>query len=444
MSVRLGRLWEGLRSSYWFLPSVMALGAVALAFGMIQVDKLSQGGAIEKLGWIYTGGPDGARAVLSVVAGSVMSTAGVTFSITIAALSLASSQFGPRLLSNFMRDTGNQVVLGTFLATFIYCLLVLRTVVGGDEAGRFVPNYSVTLGVALGLASLGVLIFFIHHVAVSIQAPNIVAEVGEELHHSIDRLYPRQIGQGGSAQRQARIEDEVPPDFEHRSTVIGARRSGYLQAVEEDEVMDIARKYDLLLRTERRPGDFVLVDEPLVRAWPGDRVDDDLAKRLRKVFMVGARRTQTQDAEFSVNQLVEVAVRALSPGINDPFTAISCLDQLASGLCHLAQREIPSAFRLDDQGKLRVIATGTTSFAGIVDSALNQIRQYGRSSASVTIRLLEEIERVLHCTSDDRYRAILLKHADMVAQGGREAIPEGQDRLDLEARYQAVLRAARS
>ena len=443
MSVRLGRLWEGLRSSYWFLPSVMALGAVALAFGMIQVDKLSQGGAIEQLGWIYTGGPDGARAVLSVVAGSVMSTAGVTFSITIAALSLASSQFGPRLLSNFMRDTGNQVVLGTFLATFIYCLLVLRTVVGGDEAGRFVPNYSVTLGVALGLASLGVLIFFIHHVAVSIQAPNIVAEVGQELHHSIDRLYPRQIGQAGSAQRLADDEREVPPDFEQKSSVIQARRSGYLQALEEDEVMDIARKHDLLLRIERRPGDFVLVDEPLVRAWPADRVDEDVAKRLRKVFMVGVRRTQTQDVEFSINQLVEVAVRALSPGINDPFTAISCVNQLASGLCHLAQREIPSAFRLDNDGKLRVIATGATTFTGMVDSAFNQIRQYGRSSASVTIRLLEAIERVLHCTSDDRYRAILLKHADMVARGGLEALPDGQDRLDLEQRYQAVLRATR-
>lgn len=442
MTIRLQKLWETTRASYWFIPSLMAAGAAGLAFGMITLDREFGAEIADKLGWIFSGGPDGARQVLSTVASSMITVAGVAFSITIVALTLASSQFGPRLLNNFMRDTGNQVVLGTFIATYLYCLLILRTIHGAEEIGRFVPNLSITVGVLLAVVSLGVLIYFIHHVAVSIQAPNVIGSVAHDLHHTIDRLYPKQIGRGPPSHDPSAVEREVPADFESGSCPILALNNGYLQAIDQDQAIDVAQKYDLLLRFEHRPGDFLIRDDVLVRAWPGERVDKEVADKVRRLFVLGAQRTPTQDVEFSVDQLVEVAVRALSPGINDPFTAMNCLDRLGAGLCHLARREIPSGFRRDEDDRLRVIATGTETFVGIVDAAFHQIRQYGRDSVAVTIRSLEVIKQVVECVDRDPNRAVLLKHAEMICRGAQEALPEPQDRLDVTQRYQAVLQAA--
>jgi uncharacterized membrane protein len=195
MKAKLDHFLFQLRSSYWFVPSVMALLSIGVALGMIVVDQSVGEDGIQGYWWIYAGGPDGARAVLATVAGSIISVAGVTFSIKIAALTLASQQFGPRLLRNFMADRGNQFVLGTFIATFLYCLLVLRTVRSWEDA-EFVPHLSVTLGVLLAVASLGVLIYFIHHIAASIQASNVIARVSGELQAAIDRLFPEDLGHG--------------------------------------------------------------------------------------------------------------------------------------------------------------------------------------------------------------------------------------------------------
>jgi uncharacterized membrane protein len=172
---KLSKLWEALHSSYWFVPTLMVVIAIALAFAMLSLDRAGKSGPIESLGWIYTGGPDGARTMLSAIASSMITVAGTAFSITLVALTLASSQFGPRLLRNFMQDTGNQIVLGTFIATFIYCLLVLRTV-RGDDYNVFVPQLSVTVGIVLAIASIGVLIYFIHHASTTIQASHVIGE----------------------------------------------------------------------------------------------------------------------------------------------------------------------------------------------------------------------------------------------------------------------------
>ncbi|MDV2993798.1 MAG: hypothetical protein N4J56_003452 [Chroococcidiopsis sp. SAG 2025] len=186
-NVKLGKLWDRLHSSYWFLPTTMAVLAIALAFTMLSLDRAGFYGPLEKWGWIYTGGANGAREVLSSVAGSVISVAATAFSITIVALQLAASNYSPRLLRNFMQDTGNQLVLGTFIGTFIYCLLVLRTVRGdGDDYDSFVPQLAVTVGILLALASIGVLIFFIHHASTIIQASHIIMEASHDLHQAID------------------------------------------------------------------------------------------------------------------------------------------------------------------------------------------------------------------------------------------------------------------
>lgn len=194
---RLRALWEYLRGTYWAVPSAMAVAAAGLSFGAIQLDEFTTTTVLDRLSWVYTGGPEGARAVLSTIASSMITVAGVTFSITIVALTLASQQFGPRLLRNFLRDPGNQIVLGTFVSTFIYCLLVLRTVRGSDEE-EFVPHLAVTLGVGLAMLSLGVLIYFIHHVATSIQAARIIANVAEDLEGAINQLFPDSVGEDAS------------------------------------------------------------------------------------------------------------------------------------------------------------------------------------------------------------------------------------------------------
>jgi uncharacterized membrane protein len=227
---RLRAAWEYLRGTYWVVPSAMSAVAVALSVGMIQLDQAATSTLLQRLSWVYTGGPEGARAVLSTIAASMITVAGVTFSITIVALTLASQQFGPRLLRNFLRDFGNQVVLGTFVSTYVYCLLVLRTVRGSDDA-EFVPHLAVTVGVTLALSSLGVLIFFIHHVATSIQASRIIANVAEDLESAIDRLFPEPVGDDALG---SGVPGASPPHSRSMgdARAVMAKTSGYVQAID--------------------------------------------------------------------------------------------------------------------------------------------------------------------------------------------------------------------
>jgi uncharacterized membrane protein len=368
-----------------------------------------------------------------------MSTAGVTFSITVAVLTMASAQFGPRLLRNFVRDRGNQVVLGTFLATFIYSLLVLRAVRGDEEGGLFVPHASVTLAVFLGLASLGVLIYFIHHVAVSIQAPHVVAGVARDLHRQIGRVFPGNVGDAAPDAEGEALSAQV----EREGAGIPAPRDGYLQEVDEDALLELAEAHDLVIRLEHRPGAYVVLHAAVARVWPAGRADDAVRAAVRSAVLVGGHRTQAQDAEFAVNQLVEVALRALSPAINDPFTAVNCIDGLSGALCHLARRRLPAPARRGADGRVRVLVRGPLTFAGVVDAAFGPIRQYGRGSTVVLVRLLEAMERVAACVDGPAEREILRVHAQMVRRAARESLPEPRDRAAVEARFGDVLAALR-
>ncbi len=438
MTVKLQKAWETARASYWFVPTLMTMGAMALAFGMLALDTDYGHEVVDDLGWIFSGGPEGARQVLSTVASSMITVAGVAFSITIVALSLASSQFGPRVLYNFMRDTGNQVVLGTFIATFIYCLLILRSVQGEFEGSSFVPAMSVTMGVMLAVASLGVLIFFIHHTAISIQAPQIIAAIHHDLRSAIDRLFPADVGEpvGPSVG-----EDAEPENFEVESEPLRAAKSGYLQVVDDDRLIALAREHDMLLRLECRPGHFVTPGQPILRVWPADRLADEVRDELCETFGLGPQRTHVQDAEFAINQLVEIALRALSTGVNDPFTAFNCIDQLSAALSVVAGRALPSPYRRDDQGTLRVVAAKQITFGGLVDAAFNQIRQNSHTVPAVTIRLLEALASIARNTGREDYRDVLRRHAEMIRRGSLAELAEENDRRDVEERYWAVLEA---
>lgn len=359
MKLLVAKMVQVLTSSFWFVPAVMTMGAVLLAMGMLWLDQPLKNDMLQGLGWVYAGGPEGARAMLSTIAGSMITVAGTTFSITIAVLTLASSQFGPRLLGNFMRDRGNQMVLGAFIATFVYCLLVLRTVRGLDDS-VLVPHLAVTMAVLLTLFDLGALIYFIHHVSTSIQAPQVVARAGRELETTIERLFPERIGHN----LEPSPSPHLPP--EEKGDLLLSHHSGYIQMVDAKHLVQIASEHQVMLRLHHRPGELVVAGSPLVTVWP--QLNPTLGKKLHAAFVLGQQRTHYQDVEFGVDQLVEVALRALSPSLNDPFTAINVVDQLTVSLSKLAEREFPSPYRSDKTGVLRVVAP-VSEFGELLASA---------------------------------------------------------------------------
>jgi len=432
-NTKLSKYWDALQSSYWFLPSLILIAAIALAFTMLYFDRKGSSG-ITNLWWLYTGGPDGARSVLSAIAGSMITVAGTAFSITIVALQLAASNFGPRLLRNFMQDIGNQIVLGTFIGTFIYCLLILRTI-RGENYSPFVPQMSVTVGVVLAIVSTGVLIYFIHHASTIIQVSQVIVNVSDDLDRAIDRLYPERIGQDSQ-----QSVTEIPKQFEQQSTLIQATQTGYLQAIDDEELMKVACRADVLLCIKARPGKYIIPGSLLVLVYPHTHYSPKLAKHINNAFIFGKDRTEQQDITFPIEQLVEIALRAISPAVNDPFTAIRCIDRLSAGLSQLAQRTFPSPYRYDEKQTLRIIAEPTT-FESLVDRAFNQIRQYAQSDAAVTIRSLEAIALIATYTKSPNQQAVLRRHAEMIWRGSQAGLSESYDLKDVEYRYRQALAA---
>ena len=404
------------------------LAGVALALdGSLVEEQLPE--------WVYAGGADGARALLSTVAGSMVTVAGVGFSITIVALVLASTQFGPRLLTLFMRDVTSQATLGTFAGTFTYCVLVLRSIRGPDEGGTpFVPQVAITIAIGLTLLSVAALVYFFHHVAVSIQAPKLVATVARDVEHAIDHLNPPQGGRSGP-----------PPDpgdlpTPEADVVVAATSSGYVQVVDDAALFDVAYRYDLCVRLAARPGLFLVRGNPILVVRPATRLTSSVAAELRSTFIVGDVRTPEDDIEFSVRQLVEVALRALSPAINDPFTAMAAVDWLGSALARLADEEFPSRHRYDDAGKLRIVADVST-FGGIAHTVFSRIRHYGGTSPVVLNRLLEAVAAFGPRIKEDEDRKLVRDETDAVLRMGKALITSDADLEELERRYRAAVSA---
>lgn len=395
---RLVSVWELLRGSFWFLPSMMAVGAVLLSFAAVRLDAAMEADAYGRFEFIYLFGPEGARAILSAVATSMITVAGLTFSITMLTLQLASSQFGPRLLRNFMRDRGNQVVLGTFISTFLYCLLVLRTV-KGVEGASFVPHLAVAIGVVLAVASLAVLIYFIHHTANSIRIETLLASLAEETAATIDRLFPEKLGR-----EEAEMEAE-PPDFS-KAHVVCARSSGYVQSIDNAALLRLSTEEDVIVNVVARPGSFVTERDPLLRVLSAQLLPEERADALRATLIVGIERTPHQDLDFSIRRIVEIAQRALSPGINDPTTALYCIDRLREALVRLAERRTPSSRRHDDEGQLRVVAE-PVPFEALASGSLGAVGLYAGSDSDVLKALAAAVDRVIAAAAG-RDRASLL------------------------------------
>lgn len=432
-SLKAGLLkrWDAIRSSFWFVPALLGVAAVLLSYGTLTLDHGPAGEWLARHDVGYGGSAEGAATMLQTIASSMITIAGVVFSLTLVCLSLASTQFGPRLLRNFMRDTVNQFVLGTFVATFLYCILVLRAVRRADEV-LFVPHLSVAVALLLAVASLAVLVFFIHHVARSIQAETLISRVAGELRLGIERLFPEPLGEGA--------EDEAPlPVPMQPGLAIAARADGYVQIVDAEAIVSIACEAGIVVRIVRRPGDYVMEGQPLAHAFPAAPSRDDLADRLAGCFAIGDERTPAQDAAFTLQQLTEIAVRALSPSTNDPFTAVSCVDRIGSALRQLAQRELPATRRRDDAGEVRVIAP-RLDLPACATLALDPIRRYAKDEPLVLVRIAEALAGVAPCARRSADREALRAQARALHDAAAR-LAEAHDRERLEKAAEAVLRA---
>lgn len=433
MKLRLLKLYDILINSYWFLPSLMAIIAGVGAIVTLRIDSAGDTDWLQEIGWFWAGGPDGARSVLSTIAGSVMTVVSIVFSITIATLAQTSAQYGPRVLRNFTSDWGNQFVLGAFIATFIYSLLVLRTVRSVEE-NQFVPYLSVNIGIALAMATLAVLIYFIHHVTQRIQVENVIADIGHDFAAALPRLFPKVIGQPAD-DADVKLPDEVRWA---EATIITAPRNGYLQRVDDTKLMQLACDHDLLIRLEKRPGDFVIVDTPLLRMLAPAKPAERWSKQLQASFTIGINRTPYQDVGYSLQQAVEIAALALSPGVNEPFTAITCIDWLGTALRGILLYNHTSSLRHDKSGQLRVIAQAVT-FGELTAAIFDQIRIYGSANPAVVIRLLEMIASQAPHLQRDEDRYVLIGHIHQIGRDATANIANEADKRRAVAAYFGAL-----
>ncbi len=436
MKLRLEKLWQDLLSSYWFVPGLLLFGALALAGLLIYVDHWAQLRQTPWLANLRIAGPDEAAALLSTIAGSAITVAGVVFSITMLVLNMSSAQFGPRLLRNFMSHNATQVVLGMFVGNFVYSLIVLASIRSRPDA-VFVPQLALAVGIANGVFLSAMLIYFIHHVSRFIQAERIIGEVAASLEAVLHSSFPER--RSGQARTPDDEQDGAREPDRGKCSPVPVPRSGYVQAIDYDALMSVACARDCVLWLECRPGHFVIEGRPLV-LMSGGEPEPPVPSRIQEAFITGPERTSFQDPEFAVHQLVEIALRALSPGVNDPFTAINCIDRLGSVLSLLAERELPSRYRRDDQGRVRLVADPYT-YRGVVRAAFNQIRQTAASNAAVIIRLLEVIASIARRDLPPPYRKELRAQVDAILQVSRDQFPGEEDRRDFEARVRTALEA---
>jgi uncharacterized membrane protein len=425
--------WIRVRSSYWFLPSLMTVAAIGAALGLVTVDRTAPEW-VNGMNLIVSSQPDGAREVLGTVAGSMITVAGVTFSMTLLMVSFASAQLGPRLVPRFLRDRGNQVVLGMFIATFIYCLVVLRTVrsAAPDDtslsvaAQPFVPHLATLGAVVLALLSVAVLIYFLHHVPMRINASSVIGLLGDELVQRLERDFP--------------AAEEEPPPLEWSLYAAGAGRTirlddagCYLRIVDYEGLVAFARQHELRCTTLVAPGAFCVPGTPIAHLH-GRRIDDACGREARKFFSWGGDRTQDQDILFLVEQLAEIAGKALSTGVNDQFTALLCIDQMERALCGAVGRRDPDRLRGCDG--VAYLAVEYVSLREVAERFAVPLRQFTRSDLIATDRLLGMFENCAHRAAEaSALQRCLQGHFDAAFADAMTALSSPSEREWLASRH---------
>ena len=434
---------EALRTTLWLVPLLLLLVAVGLFLFTYRIDYYFYDHRQPLPSWVRIESADGARQLLSALAAGVITVLGVIFSVTIVALTLASQQFGPRMLRNFIRDLGTQLTLGVFVATFAYAILTLAVIGGGTQPDTFVPQVCVTIALALVFGNVFVLIYFIHHITVSIQLPVVISSIARSLARAIELQFPNTRA---AAQRQpfpiGRSIAELQELLMTEGSQVTATKNGYLQFVGYRQLVALAVRHDAVIELLHRPGHFVTHGLPLARIWPPSEAPEILVA-LTRAHVTGPHRTLEQDAVFAIDQLVEIAIRALSPAVNDTFTALTCIDWLADGLCTVSERSLPPAARRDRTGAIRLLEPGP-SYPRMVNRAYDKIRQAGADMPAVAIRLMESLAKILSYTAHEDQRVVLLRQADMIWRASQRSISEPEDLQEVERRYDRLRRPASS
>jgi uncharacterized membrane protein len=389
MKTYLTGLLRQIRASYWFLPSVMVLLAFILASITRRVDLAIDAEALRGFGPLSVASPGGARAILSAIAGSIISVAGVTFSITIATVSFASGNYGPRLIGNFMRDRANQVTLGVFIATFVYAILILGSVRQAGEAGEieaFIPYASLLVTLILALVSIGMLIYFFHHVPESIDIQHLTTQIGGQLRSKMSDLFPNDYDGSDEVSPLDEAFDRAAEGRERVSILAG--QDGYVETIDIKGLEKLAEKDDLLIDLQYAPGDFLTKEGVLMDVMPPGELPDGAAEKLRASFSVGRQKTPDQNILFLVDTLVEIAGRALSPGINDPQTAVACFNWLHVGANAYGLRKKKEA---DGPHRMKISALTYDQF---VTRSFTAVRPYAATDRNAALHLVTVLTEV--------------------------------------------------
>jgi uncharacterized membrane protein len=428
--------WEELRTTFWVIPTMLVVVSVLLFVVTFEVDIAAYHHHVTLPQWIRTGNADAERQVLIAIAAGVITVVGVVFSITILALTLASQQFGPRMMRNFVRDVGNQITLGVFVGTFVYSVLALGSI--SSLSPTFVPHLSTSVAEALLLVDIGVLIYFIHHIAKSIQLPEVIAGIATDLMESIDAEFPERVGEPPSVTTPAsgKSVPELLTLIEERGAVVPSQVSGYIQYVGYSQLIAIATRTDSFIRLEHRPGHYLASGRPLAMVWPRGAAPE-IALALRKAHVTGPHRTLVQDPVFAIDQLVEIAIRALSAAVNDTFTALTCIDWLSAGLGRVSGRILDEGVYRDGTGRVRLIESDP-SYARMVNRAFDKIRQSASRMPAVLIRLIDSLGSIMLDTTSPEQRAVLRRQADMVLRVSEETVTEPNDLEEIRFRYRRI------
>lgn len=430
MTANIRWLWSQLDSNYWFYPALFALAGVGLALGLVYFDRHGIADYVSQVSWLVPARPESASNMLTVISGSMIGVASTVFSITIAAVAYASGSYGPRLLTNFMEDKGNQLSLATFIGTFVYAITVLRTVRGAEEGSGsgaeglaadlpgFVPQLSLLVAYGLMALSVGVLVFFLNHIPASIRINSVLEGIGSRLIAAVLKTYP-QHGEG------SRIE-EAP----HGGRPVCARDAGYVQLIDFEGLVEIAARLDNIITLRVRTGDFV--HRGMELTCLSDEHGSESARDILKCFTLGPFRTPTQDPQFLIDELVEIGLRALSPGINDPFTAITAIHWLGAATAELGARDLVKDIGWDNG--IRRVFPLPDDFAHYVRRGFGALRGTVATSVTASLVMLDALRDSGKMVTDANRLDVLRSEGDRLLEQARLALA-GPDLREIETRH---------
>ena len=431
----LRRLWQYLRDSLWFVPGLLVAGACSLAYALIEFDSRTSFDGAKQFPLLFGVGAQGSRSMLTAVAGSMLTVAALVFSLTLSTISQVSSQYSPRVLRNFMRDRGNQVVMGYFVGVFAYCLLVLGTIRGTEEQ-KFVPSTAVLAGLTLALGGVVALIYFIHHIAESLQTDTILQRISRQSRDAVEELFPKELGEPATdpARQLAWRAADARPDWQP----VRATQTGYVQRVDAEALLAWATQHHAWLRVEQPVGAFVGEGNRLVSYQLRDQANVSPAHKeaLVRCVTLESHRSIKQDVGFGVQQLVDIALKALSPGINDTTTAIMAVDHLGLLVQRLAGRPFPATLRTAAQGPEVLIFAPARDFAGYLKLAFDLVRINAKGNHALFRRLLRALAQVGEAAHDGERKADVAAQARLLLRQAEDTLASDYEKAAVRATYE--------